>query len=98
VCVQRKREREREREKKQRENNIFFVFFEKKRLPPNKKIKKIKKMPWDQGPGLRCPGALVPGIPSKVPFTYMSNVKVNLGSLRNLSFTVEPTTSPIFLV
>ncbi len=22
-------------------------------------------MPWDQGPGLRCPGALVPGIPSK---------------------------------
>jgi hypothetical protein len=23
-------------------------------------------MPWDQGPGLRCPGALVPGIPSKL--------------------------------
>jgi hypothetical protein len=23
-------------------------------------------MPWDQGPGLRCPGALVPGFPSKV--------------------------------
>jgi hypothetical protein len=22
-------------------------------------------MPWDQGPGLRCPGALVPGFPSK---------------------------------
>jgi hypothetical protein len=22
-------------------------------------------MPWDQVPGLRCPGALVPGIPSK---------------------------------
>jgi hypothetical protein len=31
VCVQRKREREKEREKKQRENNIFFVFFEKKK-------------------------------------------------------------------
>ncbi len=23
-------------------------------------------MPWDQGPGLRCPGALVPGFPSKI--------------------------------
>ena len=23
-------------------------------------------MPWDHGPGLRCPGALVPGIPSKL--------------------------------
>jgi hypothetical protein len=23
-------------------------------------------MPWDQGPGLRCPGALVPGFPSKL--------------------------------
>ncbi len=22
--------------------------------------------PWDQGPGLRCPGDLVPGIPSKL--------------------------------
>ena len=28
-------------------------------------------MPWDQGPGLRCPGALVPGIPSKgTPFPH----------------------------
>jgi hypothetical protein len=65
VCVQRKREREREREKKQRENNDFFLICEKKRTPAKIKDKKNKKMPWDQGPGLRCPGALVPGIPSK---------------------------------
>ena len=27
-------------------------------------------MPWDQGPGLRCPGALVPGFPSKQGFDH----------------------------
>jgi hypothetical protein len=64
--VYREREKEREKERKNREKTIFFLFFlRKKRLPPNKKIKKIKKMLWDQDPGLRCPGALVPGIPSK---------------------------------
>ena len=65
MCVQRKRERKREREKKQRENK-FFSFFEKKELPPKKIKNKIKKMPWDQDPGIQCPGALVPGIPSKL--------------------------------
>jgi hypothetical protein len=39
VCVQRKREGEREREKKQRENNVFFIFCEKKELPPKIKNK-----------------------------------------------------------
>ena len=29
-------------------------------------------MPWDQGPGLRCPGARVPGIPSKSRLHYVS--------------------------
>jgi hypothetical protein len=33
-----------------------------------------------------------------VSFVYASNVKENSGSLRNLSFKVEPCTSPIFLV
>ncbi len=66
MCVQRKREREKEREDKERENKgVFHFFFQKNELP--KKFKnKFKKMPWDQGPGLRCPGDLVPGFPSKV--------------------------------
>ncbi len=33
-----------------------------------------------------------------VPFSYVSNVKANSGSLRNLPFNVESCTSPIFLV
>jgi hypothetical protein len=32
--VYREREKEREREQKQRENNVFFIFCEKKKLPP----------------------------------------------------------------
>jgi hypothetical protein len=64
VCVQRKREREK-KQKENRKKQMFFSFFcEKKELPP-KKIKKLnKKMPWNQGPGLWCPGVLVPGFPS----------------------------------
>ncbi len=59
----REREKEREkREKKQRENNVFF--FQKKDSRQTKKIKINKKNALD--PGLRCPGALVPGIPSKL--------------------------------
>ena len=38
----------------------------KKWTPAKKNKNKNKKMPWDQGPGLRCPGALVPGFPSKL--------------------------------
>ena len=30
-------------------------------------------MPWDQGPGLRYPGALVPGFPSKELTGYLIN-------------------------
>jgi hypothetical protein len=37
--VYREREKEREREKKQRENNVFFIFCEKKRTPAKIKNK-----------------------------------------------------------
>jgi hypothetical protein len=63
--VYREREKEREKERKNREK-FFFSFFEKKELPPKKIKNKIKKMPWDQDPEIQCPGALVPGIPSKL--------------------------------
>ncbi len=34
-------------------------------------------MSWDQGTGLRCPGTLVPGIPSKVPSAGVSQKERN---------------------
>ena len=39
-----------------KKKNSFFC--EKKELPP-------KKKPWNQDPGMWCPGSLVPGFPSK---------------------------------
>jgi hypothetical protein len=43
-------------------------------------------MPWDQVPGLRCPGALVLGIPSKV--TLLVDLRIDhdrVGSSYNLN-------------
>ena len=46
-----------------------------------------KKMPWDQGPGLRCPGDLVPGFPSK--FSTLSKTGYDRDTTHVLKFFIQ---------
>ena len=72
---------------KQRERDRLGHIFFKKNLkkikndhPPQKKFKKIKKMPCYQGTGLGCPVALLTGFPSN-PHIVCTTPTVQYGTL-----------------